>query len=162
MATAQAKAHQTSGRNGLHTSCYAASQAKEALAENSKAKFADDRQTVGCRVTEQVQNAKPDVVSPRFQLEIYLRGGRKQTIALGPPILDWHFWKNGQQVAIYSGPGNGQGTYALYESATVRLIEKFAEPTDESLLPNGQKARPRAKTSPCPWAQPSRSSERNG
>jgi hypothetical protein len=106
----------------------------------SETKFANDRQTVGCRVTDQVRSAKPDGFSPTFQLEIYLKGGRKKTITPGQPILDWHFWKDGQQVAVFSGPRNGQGTYALYDSAAARLIEKLDEPTDERLLPQWAKS----------------------
>jgi hypothetical protein len=106
----------------------------------SETTFANDRQTVGCRVMGQVQDPKTDGFSPTFQLEIYLKGGRKKTIEPGPPIFEWHFWKNGQQVAVYSGPRYGQGVFALYESATGRLVEKLAEPTDESSLPQWAKS----------------------
>ena len=102
----------------------------------SEVSEANDRQTVGCRV---MQDEKLGNVVPTLQLEIYRRGGHKGLIEPGAPILDWHFWKDGQQVAVYYGPRHGQGTYALYDSATARLIEKLAEPSDESLLPQWAK-----------------------
>jgi len=78
--------------------------------------------------------------APSLQLEIYRKGGHKEIIEPGAPILDWHFWKDGQQVAVSLGLGNGQATYALYDSATARLIEKLPEPSDERLLPHWAKS----------------------
>jgi hypothetical protein len=37
--------------------------------------------------------------------------------------------------------GRGEGTYALYDSATGRLIAKLKEPADEALLPQWAKSR---------------------
>lgn len=97
---------------------------------------ANDHQTVGCRV---VQDQEFGNTVPSLQLEIYRKGGHKEIIEPGGPILDWHFWKDGQQVAVSSRLGNGQVTYGLYDSAAARLIEKLAEPSEESLLPQWAK-----------------------
>jgi len=40
---------------------------------------------------------------PSLQLEIYQKGGHKEIIQPGAPILDWHFWKDGEEVAVYYG-----------------------------------------------------------
>jgi len=98
----------------------------------SEAHVANDQQTVGCRV---MQNQELGNTVPSFRLEIYRKGGYKGIIEPGEPILDWHFWKDGQQVAVSSGLGDGPTTYALYDSATSRIIEKLPAPPDEALLP---------------------------
>jgi hypothetical protein len=87
-----------------------------------------------------MQDQKLGNTAPSLQLEIYRKGGHKEIIEPGAPILDWHFWKDGQQVAVSSGLGDGQTTYALYDSVTARQIEKLAEPSDESLLPQWAKS----------------------
>jgi hypothetical protein len=99
---------------------------------------ANDRQTVGCSVMQD-QAFGNSMLS--LQLEIYRKGGYNEIIEPGAPILEWHFWKDGEQVAVYSGPHSGQGTYALYDSATARLISKATELADESLLPPWAKSR---------------------
>jgi hypothetical protein len=88
---------------------------------------AADRQTVGCAVM------RADL--SWAELEIYLRGGQTRTIKLGGLIRDWHFWKDGEQLAIYSGPATGPGTYALYDVVSARIVAIQAELPDESLLP---------------------------
>jgi len=103
----------------------------------SEVSEANDQQTVGCRV---MQDQERGNIAPSLQLEIYRKGGHREIIEPGAPILDWHFWKDGQEVAVSYGQGNGQVTYALYDSATARLIEKLAEPSDESLLPQWAKS----------------------
>ena len=103
----------------------------------SEVREADDRQTVGCRV---MQDQERGNTVPSLQLEIYRKGGHKEIIEPGAPILDWHFWKHGQQVAVSSGPNDGHVTYALYDSATAHLIERLSEPSDEGLLPQWAKS----------------------
>jgi hypothetical protein len=103
----------------------------------SESMFATDRQTVGCMVAPSTDVFPP---APSLKLEIHLKGGKKQTIEPGAPILDWHFWEEGREVAVHSGPNLRQGTYALYESATARVIEKLAEPAEEISLPQWAKS----------------------
>src|SRR5260370_8357441 len=87
---------------------------------------------------------------PSLQLEIYRRGGHKAVIEPGTPILDWHFWKDGQLVAVSSGPNDGHVTYALYDSATAHLIERLSEPSDEGLLPQWSKSGAPIQDEPFP------------
>ena len=103
----------------------------------SEVREANDRQTVGCRV---MQDQERGNTVPSLQLEIYRKGGHKEIIEPGAPILDWHFWKDGQQVAVSSGPNDRHVTYALYDSATAHLIERLSEPSDEGLLPQWAKS----------------------
>lgn len=95
-----------------------------------------DQQTIGC-AAKQGKDANDSMTSVR--LEIYRKGGQKEIIEPGGPIREWHFWKDGEQVEVYSGPSNSPGTHALYDSATARLLEKVVEPPDESLLPQWAK-----------------------
>ncbi len=108
---------------------------------------AADRLTVGCLV---MRGPEAEVFTRSLQLEIFLKGGHKRTIEPGAPIRDWHFWKDGQQVSVYSGPPKGPGTYALYDAATGRLMEKLAEPPDESLLPQWAKTRAQIEVESVP------------
>jgi hypothetical protein len=101
---------------------------------------AADRQTMGCSVKDLAQGNSLENSMSSLQLEIYRKGGHKQIIQPGAPIRAWHFWNDGDQVAVYSGPRNKEGTYALYDSATGRLIAKLAEPADEALLPQWAKS----------------------
>jgi hypothetical protein len=98
----------------------------------AETRVANDRQTVGCLV---MQDQELGNFVPSLQLEIYRKGGHKEIIQPGAPILDWHFWKDGQEVTVYYGPGNRQGTHALYDAATARQIAKIDGPPEDSLLP---------------------------
>ncbi len=110
---------------------------------------ANDKQTVGCLV---MGGPDPEKLSQSLQLEIFLKGGKRETIEPGAPILDWHFLKDGQQVSVYSRPLNGTGTYALYDAAAVRLIARLAEPSDESLLPQWAKTRAQVQDESVPMS----------
>jgi hypothetical protein len=102
-------------------------------------RVADDLQTVGCSVPR--RSLKIEVSGQVLRLEIYLKGGHRKTIETGAPILEWHFWNQGQQVTVYSGASTGSRTYALYDAASARLIEKLPEPSEKSLLPQWAKDR---------------------
>ena len=115
----------------------------------SEARVASDQQTVGCRV---MQDQELGNSVPSLQLEIYRKGGHKEIIRPGAPILDWHFWKDGQEVAVCYGPRVRQGTYALYDTATARQIKKLAEPPDESLLPEWAKGRAQIQDESVPMS----------
>ena len=100
-------------------------------------RVADDRQTVGCTVA---RGTKLEESMQSLRLEIYLRNGRKQIIETETPMMDWHFWRDGQQVAV-SHSLDGKGHYALYDAASARVVEELAEPANESLLPEWAKSR---------------------
>jgi hypothetical protein len=115
----------------------------------SESIFATDRQTVGCMVAPSTDVFPP---APSLKLEIYLKGGEKRTIEPGAPILDWHFWEEGRVVAVHSGLHVRQGTYALYESATARVIEKLAEPADDRTLPPWAKSQAQIQDEAVPMS----------
>jgi hypothetical protein len=101
-------------------------------------KSALDKQTVGCSVSV-ARGTEPEEAMQSLRLEIYLKNGQKRIIESKTPIVEWHFWRDGQQVAVHwSSPGR-KGRYALYDSASARLVEEFPEPGDESSLPEGAK-----------------------
>lgn len=105
---------------------------------------ADDKQTVGCPVAEEPPQ--------RLRLELYLKGGQRRTIEPGAPIREWHFWEQGKQVTIYSGPRDGSGTYGLYDTKSARLIQKLTEPSDERLLPQWAKGRAQIQDESVPMS----------
>jgi hypothetical protein len=108
---------------------------------------ADDKQTVGCMVW-----LKSEEPPQSLQLELYIKGGERKTIEPGAAIREWHFWEQGQQVTIYSGPRDGSGTYALYDAKSARLIQKLAEPSDERLLPQWAKGRAQIQDESVPMS----------
>jgi len=104
----------------------------------AEAREAEDRQTVGCLV---MQSPEVGTTQPQLRLEVFLRGGQKKVIEPGGPILEWHFWENGRQLAVFFGEEPRKGTHALYDAATGGVIEKIAEPPEESQLPQWAKDR---------------------
>jgi len=100
-----------------------------------EARFADDRQTVGCSVA---RGTKPEEAMQSVRLEIYLRNGKMEVIETESP-MDWHFWRGGQQVAVYSRSLDGKNRYTLYDAASARVMEELAGPSDERLLPEWAK-----------------------
>jgi hypothetical protein len=99
-------------------------------------KFALDKQTVGCSVA---RGTKPEEVMQSFQLEIYLKNGHKRVIESETLIAAWHFWRDGKQVVVDWSTAGGRGRYALYDSASARLVEECPQPRDASSLPEWAK-----------------------
>jgi hypothetical protein len=95
-------------------------------------------QTVGCSVPRGTK--LPESIQS-LRLEIYLRNGKQKIIETDTPIIDWHFWHDGQQVVVHSLSLDGKQLYALYDAATVRRVEEIANPSDESVLPEWAKNR---------------------
>jgi hypothetical protein len=95
-----------------------------------------DKQTVGCSVA---RGTEPEEATRSLRLEIYLKNGQKRIIESKTPIVEWHFWREGQQVAVHWSSPDRKGRYALYDSASARLVEEFPEPGDESALPEWAK-----------------------
>jgi hypothetical protein len=77
-----------------------------------EAKFAADKQTVGCSVSH---GSKPEEVPQSLRLEIYLKNGQEELIETEAPILEWHFWNDGKQVAVCSRSSSGNGRHTLYD-----------------------------------------------
>jgi len=84
-----------------------------------------------------------------LRLEIYLRNGKKEIIETETP-MDWHFWRDGQQVAVYARLLDGKERYALYDAASARLVEELAGPSYESLLPEWAKSRAQVQDESVP------------
>ena len=102
----------------------------------AEATVAPDGQTVMCVV---MQNPAVGNALPPLTVEIYQRGGKKKVIEPGGAIRGWHFWQSGQQVAVYFGEPNTQGTHALYDLGEMKVIEKVSDPEDERQLPQWAK-----------------------
>jgi|SRR5579859_222275 len=101
-----------------------------------EARFAGDKQTVGCSVA---RGTKAEEAMQSIRLEIYLRNGKLEVIKTKTP-MDWHFWQDGEQVAVYSRSLDEKDHYALYDTASARLIEALSGPLEESLLPEWAKS----------------------
>jgi len=94
-------------------------------------------QTFACLVWER----SPERFSEPRQIEIYRGIKRIQTIEPGEPILEWHFWKDGEQLAVHSGTQNNRGTYALYDTTTGVQIDRASDSIEPSGLPQWAKSR---------------------
>jgi hypothetical protein len=101
-----------------------------------EAKFAVDKQTVGCSVA---RGTSPEELMQTLRLEIYLKNGQTKIIQTEMPVTEWHFWSDGRQVAVSSQSVNGRERHALYDAASSRLVVELAEPSDEQLLPEWAK-----------------------
>jgi len=101
-----------------------------------EARSALDKQTVACSVA---RGTEPEEAMQSLRLEIYLKNGQKRIIESKTPIVEWHFWHDGQQVAVHWSSPDRKGRYALYDSASARMVEEFPEPDDESSLPEWAK-----------------------
>ena len=101
-----------------------------------EASVAVDRQTVICLV----RNPTDENPMQSLQAEIYFRGGQKRVIEPGAAIWEWHFWKNGEQLALLFGERGSRGTHALYGTATGALVEKTEQPEDGTQLPGWAKS----------------------
>lgn len=75
------------------------------------------------------------------QIEIYRGSKRIQTIEPGKPIIEWHFWKDGEQLAVHSGTRDTLGTYALYDTTTGVQIDRVSDSIEPGRLPQWAKSR---------------------
>lgn len=103
------------------------------VAENhcTIAQGTEDGKTIACMVWD---NDPQNFSNPR-QLEIYRNEKLVFTIEPGAPIREWHFWKNGEQIAIHTGIQDSVGTYGLYDAATGKLVEQANSVSRPSDLP---------------------------
>jgi len=115
-----------------------------------EASASPDNQTVGCSVP---RGTKLPESMQSLRLEIYLRNGKQKIIETDTPIIDWHFWHDGQQVAVHSHLRDGKQLYALYDAASGRLIKEFANPSDESQLPERAKSRAQIEDESVPTGE---------
>jgi len=97
-----------------------------------------DNQTFACLVSQR----SPEKLSEPAQIEIYRGNKRIQTIEPGKPIVDWHYWKDGAQLAVHSGTPDTLGTYALYDTATGVQVDRVPDTVEPGDLPQWAKSRP--------------------
>jgi hypothetical protein len=96
-----------------------------------------DNQTFAC----QVWDKNPERFSSPLQLEIYHPGEKALTIEPGKPILEWHFWNGGKQLAIHSGVPGGSGSYELYDTTTAIQVDQIHGSLTPDRLPQWAKSR---------------------
>jgi hypothetical protein len=90
----------------------------------------------------QVTPKPPDNIPFHFlRLEIYWSDGRVLPIETGAEIIEWHYWDDGRQLAVYWQGRSGKRSHVLYDTATAHPVETIADPPDESLLPQWAKDR---------------------
>jgi hypothetical protein len=100
---------------------------------------ADDRQSIACLVSSGFDD--DGALLPSLQLEIYRPGGRRLLLDPNGTIGEWHFWKEGQEVAISFQMQSGETKHALYDGESGRLIEQVLDPRDLRRLPQWAKTR---------------------
>lgn len=96
-----------------------------------------DHQTFVCVVHSQ----SPEGFSDARQIELYRSRKLIQTIEPGKPILEWHFWKDGAQLAVHSGTRDTLGTYALYDTTTGVQVDRVPDSVERHDLPQWAKNR---------------------
>jgi len=109
------------------------------VAENhcSVAQGTEDDKTFVCMVWD----GDPEKFSRPLQLEIYRDRHRVATIESGIPIIEWHLWKNGEQLSVHAGRQGETGTYRLYQTATGKQVDQAKSVSSPSDLPEWAKDR---------------------
>jgi hypothetical protein len=87
-----------------------------------------------------VWDHQPENFSEPRQIQIFRKGEQPQTIESGEPIREWHFWRDGKQLAIHSGARGASGNFALYDTASGRPIERISGISDPRALPEWAKS----------------------
>jgi hypothetical protein len=96
-----------------------------------------DNQAFAC----QVWDKNPERFSAPLQLEVYRQGEKVLTIEPGRPILEWHFWNDGKQLAVRSGIQGGSDSYFLCDTATAIQVDQAPGSLTPSRLPQWAKSR---------------------
>jgi len=95
-----------------------------------------DGKTFACMVWDN----DPERFSLPTQIEIYRGRKLKYTIQSGSPIWEWHFWKEGKQLAVHYGSQHGAAFYVLYDSRTGAEAERVAYSPESRRLPEWAKS----------------------
>lgn len=98
------------------------------------AQGAPDNRTFAC----QVWNGDPRLFRLPLQLEIAYGTTKAFTLGTGEPILEWHFWNEGKQVALHFRSAESH-PYVLYDTATGSIVDAADEPDQPSELPQWAK-----------------------
>ena len=62
------------------------------------------------------------------------------TIQPGSPIGEWHFWHDGKQLAVHYGFSGELGTFALYDAATGKRVDRLPGSLQSRMLPQWAKS----------------------
>jgi hypothetical protein len=95
-----------------------------------------DGKTFACMVWDH----DPARFSEPTQIEIYRRHKRICTIEPGNPIREWHFWREGKELAVYYGTKDGLGTYALYKARSGQQLDRVPGSAQPRSLPQWTKS----------------------
>jgi hypothetical protein len=95
-----------------------------------------DGETFACMVWDH----DPVRFSDPTQIEIYRRHKRICTIEPGSSIREWHFWREGKELAVYYGTKGGLGTYALYKARSGRQVDRVPGSLQPRTLPQWTKS----------------------
>jgi hypothetical protein len=91
-------------------------------------KLSPDGYTVGMLVVESVDDGSGQTIEVASKLRLLRGGGFVRQLEPGGFIRGWAFARNGQAVAVYSGPLHLAGFYVLYDVATGEQLEYAADP----------------------------------
>ena len=95
-----------------------------------------DGKTFACMVWDH----DPARFSNPTQIEIYRQHKRVYTIEPGSPIREWHFWREGKELAVYYGTKDELGTHALYETRTGQQVDRVSGSPQPRSLPQWTKS----------------------
>jgi len=95
-----------------------------------------DGKTFACMVWDN----DPAKFSNPTQIEVYR--GRKLvfTIQGGAPIDEWHFWQEGQRLAVHYGTNEGPDIYVLYDARTGTQLVRVTGTSQPRMLPQWAKS----------------------
>jgi hypothetical protein len=111
-----------------------------------------DNTTLVCLVWDR----RPENFSEPRQIQIYRKGEQPQTIESGEPIQEWHFWKNGEQLAIHFGAQGPSSNFALYDTASGKQVERISGILEPSELPQWAKSQSQLRNESVPEGPPYR------
>jgi hypothetical protein len=97
-----------------------------------------------------VWDRRPENFSQPRQIQIYRKGEQPQTIEVGEPIQEWHFWKNGKQLAIHSGAQGHSGNFTLYDTTSGKQVERVSGISEPSGLPQWAKSQSQLRDESAP------------
>jgi hypothetical protein len=95
-----------------------------------------DNTTLVCLVWDR----RPENFSEPRQIQVYRKGEQPQTIESGEPIREWHFWRNGKQLAVHFGEKGISDNFALYDLASGKQVGRVSGVSEPSGLPQWAKS----------------------
>ncbi|NYF53541.1 hypothetical protein [Tunturiibacter gelidoferens] len=105
-----------------------------------------DNTTLVCLVWDR----RPEHFSEPRQIQIYRKGEQPQTIETGESIQEWHFWRNGKQLAVHFGAQGPSGNFVLYDTASGKQVERISGISEPSGLPQWAKSQSQLRDESVP------------